>query len=92
MRRSYQAWETEDGFVFFDSTQLEAQRSNAAQSLVRKLFEFEADTPEEAMSVYNLRMGWGPYKPMGDPAACPQCGAWFYPEGSGECWRCGKVC
>jgi hypothetical protein len=92
MLRDYQAWETEDGFVFFSSDQFEAQKNNPAQKLVRKLFEVSAATGEEAMSIYNLRMGWEPYKPMGEPKNCPKCGGWFYPEGSGECWHCGKIC
>ncbi len=56
------------------------------------LWSIEADTPEEACSVYHLRMGFEPYVPMGRPELCPNCKAWFYPEGSGVCWRCGKVC
>ena len=92
MLRDYQAWETEDGFVFFSSDQLEAQRNNPGQKLVRKLFELAAGTGEEAMAIFNLRMGWGAYKPMGEAENCPKCGGWFYPQGSGECWKCGKIC
>ena len=54
------------------------------------LYRFEAATPEEAYAIHSLRMGWGPYVPVGEPAQCPQCGAWFYPEGSNECWRCNS--
>ena len=92
MRRRYEAWETEDGAAFFASEQLSEQRKNPAQRLVRKLFDLEANTFEEALAVYHLRMGWEPFKPMGLAKACPKCGAWFYPEGSGECWHCGKIC
>ena len=56
------------------------------------LWSIEADTPEEAMSVYHLRMGFEPFVPSGDPEPCPKCGAWFYPDGSGYCWHCGKIC
>jgi hypothetical protein len=53
------------------------------------LYSFEAATHEEAFAVHALRMGWQPYRPVGEAAPCPRCGALFYPEGSGECWRCG---
>lgn len=51
-------------------------------------FKFEANSWEEAMAIYHLRQGWEPYKPNGNPAPCPSCGAVYYPEGSGQCWRC----
>lgn len=88
----YEAWECEDGVVLFDSAQLEKMRSNSAMLLTQKLYEFAAATAEEASSIHNLRMGFGPYKPMGEPAPCPRCAAWFYPQGSGQCWRCGPIC
>ena len=56
------------------------------------LWRFEAATQEEASAIHHLRLGREPYKPMGKAAPCPKCGATFYPEGSGECWRCGKIC
>ena len=92
MRKTYEAWETSDGPVFFPSDQLAAHQQHSATHLVKKLFEVEAHTGEEALALYHLRMGWEPYTPAGDPAPCPKCGAWFYPEGSGECWCCGKIC
>jgi hypothetical protein len=93
MKRTYEAWETEDGGnAFITSDRVEAEHKSTATRLISKLFEVEAYTPEEASAIYNLRMGWGPYKPMGDPAPCPNCGSWFYPGGSGDCWRCGNVC
>jgi hypothetical protein len=85
----YEAWETEDGTTFFRSAQLALLKQNPAIHLKKKLFEFNAATAEEAASINSLRMGRGPYIPVGDPRPCPKCGAWFYPEGSGECWRCG---
>jgi hypothetical protein len=92
MRRKHEAWETEDGTAFFSSDNAASIHGNPAMKLVRKLFDLEAETGEEASSIYNLRMGFGPYIPMGEPEPCPKCGAWFYPQGSGECWRCGKIC
>lgn len=52
------------------------------------LYSFEAATVEEAQAIHYLRMGWGAYQPVGPAAPCPGCGAWTYPQGSGECWRC----
>jgi hypothetical protein len=51
------------------------------------LYDFEAATWEEAMSIHNLRQGFGPYMPAGEPEDCPVCGVPYYPDGSGVCWR-----
>lgn len=56
------------------------------------LWEVEVDTREEAEAIYHLRMGFEPFILLGERQSCPRCGAVFYPEGSGECWRCGKIC
>jgi hypothetical protein len=56
------------------------------------LYAFDAATHEEAQAVHHLRMGWEPYKPVGDPANCLACGARYYPDGSGQCWRCITAC
>jgi len=53
-------------------------------------WEIEAETWEEAMAIHHLRAGFEPYVPAGAPFACPSCGAWTYPAGSGECWKCGS--
>lgn len=55
------------------------------------LWEIEVDTPEEAHAIFNLRMGFGPYNPMGHWLPCPKCGSPFYPYDSSECWRCGPM-
>lgn len=51
-------------------------------------YRFEAATHEVANAIHALRMGWAPYRPDGNLADCPDCGATYYPNGSGECWRC----
>jgi len=56
------------------------------------LWRIEAATWEEACAIYHLRMGHGYYKANGPAKPCPKCNSMFYPEGSGECWRCGKIC
>ena len=56
------------------------------------LHRFVAATHEEALSIRNLRMGFGAYIPEGDPEVCPHgCGSFYYPEGSGQCPYCGPV-
>jgi hypothetical protein len=54
------------------------------------LYAIDAESPEEASAIHNLRMGWGPYKPMGEPAPCSVCGSMYYPQGSAWCWKCGE--
>lgn len=54
-------------------------------------YELEAATWEEAMAVYHIRMGWEPYKPGCEPEMCPvhkSLDIVYYPEGSGQCWKC----
>jgi hypothetical protein len=55
-----------------------------------KLWDIFAASAEEASAVHAMRMGWHPYKPMGDPQLCPRaCGSYYYPLGSGQCPLCG---
>lgn len=56
-----------------------------------KLYSFIAHTGEEAMAIHALRQGWAPYVPMGETAPCPTCQTPFYPQGYGDCWRCGHI-
>ena len=92
MLTKYECWETDSGYMFGDAAGVASAHADPALQLLQKLFEFEAATYEEAASIYNLRMGHGPCIPMGEAEPCPQCSAWFYPRGSGQCWRCGPVC
>ena len=55
------------------------------------MFQVEAANWEEACSIRNLRLGFEPYTPNGSPQPCPKCSSYYYPEGSGVCWRCGKI-
>ncbi len=55
------------------------------------LYSFEANSGEEAMAIYYIRQGWGNYEPEGDSIGCPQCGSYYYPEGSGQCWNCSHI-
>jgi hypothetical protein len=58
----------------------------------RLLHVIEANTPEEAAAVHNIKMGWGGYTPSGEAEDCPKCcGAKYYPGGSGICLNCGQI-
>jgi hypothetical protein len=93
MKRAYEAWGAEGQVALLLKGQAEEyKRKGLLSHDAELLYTIDADTMEEASAIHNLRMGFGPYDPMGDPANCPKCGAWFYPKGSGECWRCGKIC
>lgn len=90
---TYEAWFDPDDESCSCSTKAgvdDLRRRGLLGGKAQLLYSFEAATYEEAQALHNLRMGWGPYRPLGEPAPCPSCGAFYYPEGSGECWRCGK--
>jgi hypothetical protein len=55
------------------------------------LLTFEACTGEEARSKYHEFFGLEPYVPEGSAAPCPNCGSPYYPDGSGECAKCGPI-
>jgi hypothetical protein len=93
MRKTYEAWmdEEDQTITFADLDVTHWNRSHGLlASHAKLLHRIEADTPEEAMAAHFAKMGWEPYVPMGDPARCPKgCGAFYYPDGSGECPNCG---
>jgi len=84
--QKFHAWRNDEGSVFVSRETLVASNQD-----VEILFEIHAATAEEAAAICNLRLGFGPYEPIGEPARCPHCDSWYYPQGSAECWRCGKV-
>jgi hypothetical protein len=86
----YTGWTNKDGDTELSNNDNRPPLFNDGTEVL--LWRIEAATPEEALAIHHLRLGFEPYKPMGEPAPCPKCGAIFYPEGSGECWRCGKIC
>ena len=96
MKKIYEAWEDESECSITFGTVENINEYRATGLLSEKaqlLHRVEAHTWEEAMSEHNAKMGWGPYNPMGEPKECPRgCGAMFYPEGSGECPNCGRIC
>jgi len=44
------------------------------------LYSIQAATYEEAMAIHHLRMGWNPYRPIGESSPCPKSGASYYPN------------
>ena len=96
MKSRYEAWfDEENGSLTFAlPEQIEMQRKDNLLSDDAKLLHVVfADTPEEAMAVHNIKMGWGAYNPPGESEDCPNgCGAKYYPKGSGVCPNCGRIC
>ncbi len=90
----YQCWfdETEASLSLLWFQDVQQHRD---QGLLREtaklLYEFVAETGEEAGAIHNLRQGFAPYVPMGEAAPCPNCAAMHYPLGYGDCWRCGHI-
>lgn len=96
MKKIYEAWDDEENCCMpFAAAEgiLEDRLRGRISANAKLLFRVEADTWEEALAVRNIKMGWSPYIPEGKPQSCPRgCGSIFYPEGSGECPNCGKIC
>lgn len=98
MKKLYEAWQYEGeyaGVIAF--AEAEGIRKEMEQGLIPKdaklLHQVEASYWEEAQALHYLKLGWGKYKPEGEAKECPHsCGAMFYPEGSGECPNCGRIC
>lgn len=101
MRNVYEAWAERDartgvwGTMTFGT--IENIQDHRTKGLLAPTAELrhrvEVDTFEEALAVHYIKMGWSPFQPTGKPTPCPNsCGAFFYPEGSGECPNCGKIC
>ena len=84
----YQAWKDPEGESIHYWRADYGPRPPGISDSSELLWQFEAATSEEAMSVHFLRLGWAPYRPEGEPSKCPTCGSIYYPEGSAECWKC----
>jgi hypothetical protein len=92
--RIFQVWfdPADNGLLLTVFQNVQANRDNGQLSDdARLLYEIVTETYEEAMAIHYLRQGWAPYVPMGEAAPCPQCTTPYYPEGSGDCWRCGNM-
>lgn len=90
----WQAWDDGDGGTLFAPRErcVELAFQGLLPATARLLYEISACTGEEAMTLHYIQMGFESYKPVGDPAPCPnQCGAMYYPEGYGDCPNCGHI-
>ena len=94
MKRVYSAWRSVDGsqtsFWEGEDPPLFAN-GEPVPGCDKLLWRVEAGSHEEAMAIKNIRLGYGPYVPLGDPAPCPKCSAMYYPNGSAQCWHCDHV-
>jgi len=92
LKRIFTAWsESEGGEITGLWSGIERPKTGNGEPLwncVFPVWRIEAGSFEEAMAIYNIRRGFGPYQPSGEPAPCPECGALHYPEGSAQCWNC----
>jgi hypothetical protein len=92
-RQTFEAWQDPEGDTTFATSasisELRTKRLLSDSAVL--LYSVEASSWEEAMAVHHLRMGYEPYKPLGKPAPCSNCGALVYVEGSGQCWRCSQL-
>jgi hypothetical protein len=65
--------------------------SRPLQSGETELYIIDAPTWEDAMAEHYRRQGFKPYVPGCEPEPCPACGTLYYPEGSGQCGKCGSI-
>ena len=88
----FEVWEDPDGAISLQPAAqvAESQARGRIAAGARLRYRFEAATWEEANAIHHSRQGWAPYRPQGEAAPCPDCGATHYPEGSGQCWSCGR--
>ena len=94
MKRVYSAWRNSDGSQLTlapgeEPPRLANGEPDPGCDVV--LWRCEAGSYEEAMAIRNVRLGYVPYVPVGEPAPCPRCGAQYDPGGSAQCWKCDRV-
>lgn len=93
--RTYEAWQEPDACEITFTTAGGVARLRAKGVIGRRaklLLRLKARTYEEAQFVFHERMAMGRYRPLGPARKCPNaCGETFYPGGSGECPRCGRI-
>jgi hypothetical protein len=89
----YEVWEYDNATTLSTSKGIKSLKKTGSVSLQAKLIHvIYAATGEEASAIFNLRMGYESYKPLGESELCPKgCGSYYYPLGSGECPYCGRI-
>ena len=94
MKTKYRAYREAPAItsLYSETSESNARAAGQLPMDAELLWEIEVDTREEAEAIYHLRMGFEAFVPWGEQQPCPKCAAVFYADGSGECWRCGKIC
>ena len=70
---TYEAWFDPENvsYTLAPVLEIERQRSTGLLSAAAEfLYRFDAATHEEAMAIHHLRLGYGPYRPVGEPRPC----------------------
>lgn len=88
--KAYEAWTSPDAVMLCRSEVIRQLEKLGQMPLGAKLlYAFSAATKEEAAAIHSLRQGFRTYTAPCEAEPCPKCGANFYPDNGGECWRCG---
>jgi hypothetical protein len=94
MKRVFSAWRSLDGSqtsLWEGDRPPQLANGDVVPGCDVLLWQIEVGSYEEAMAIRNIRLGVGPYVPLGDSAPCPKCGVSYYPSGSAQCWNCDHV-
>lgn len=91
--KDYEVWVDSESVTLSTVDGIQWQKEKGLIGKDAKLLhKFSASSHEEANAIHHLRMGWEPYKPVGDPTLCPNnCGSYYYSNGSGVCPNCGEI-
>jgi hypothetical protein len=91
--QKYEVWINDSDTTFFLKKNYRLMRRKGFLMSTSKLIhKISAATDEEAMTIFNMRMGYESYNPGGISRMCPKCNrAYFYPEGSSQCPYCGEI-
>jgi hypothetical protein len=71
---TYEAWHDPDQNAYPCGTaeqMADNRRRGSIGPRALLLYAFEAATHEEAQAIHSLRMGWGPYRPLGGTETMP---------------------
>ena len=86
----YEAWRSPDAVMLCRSEVIrQMEQLGQMHPLAELLYAYSAATREEAAAIHALRQGNRSYSAPCEAEPCPTCGAHFYPDNGGECWRCG---
>jgi len=87
--KKFEAWQNETEIAFGPVEKIASEKRQGLISDTATLIHTVYADTWEAMAVHHIKMGWEPYKPVGNAEFCPKCGSIYYPNGSGVCPKCG---